>query len=344
MFDTKNPLATIIVGSGFLVTVNSGIIVLAGVPITVPQTIVNLTANATNFIHVTSGGILAVNTSGFPSDCLPISKVVCSPTSITGITDSRPDFIIPSSGGGSGSTTLSFGSINIPITNPLYPKAYAINTAAGDVDLYTVPTGRMALAVDMIVTNPTGAGGTLSCLSEVKVSGVYHTFDFICTVLAAGSFGRSQSMAPFLLRAGETLAVNANRLGGSVWASVIEFDATANISDARLFSLSAGTNTLFTVPVGKTVQFVGFPSALNLPQSGFIWYWNNSGGIRTVTMNAVPSGGSVTVNNEIQSSTSSPQQMIQQQFYGGLAPGDFINVSTDASTATQVAWVIYTTQ
>ncbi len=254
----------------------------------------------------------------------------------------------PVSGGGvgTGSTTLSFGAINIPISNPLYPKAYSISMASsGNNDLYTVPTNRLALVVDTLLTNPTGNTGTITCLAAAKVGGVYHTFDFISNALAVGSAGRSQSQAPFLLHAGETYAVNTDRAGGSVWASIIEFDATANINDARLFSLSAGNNTLFTVPVGKTVQFVGFPSALNLPQSGFVWYWNASLGIRTVSINAVPSGGSPSNANQIVAPSSiADKQMVQQQFYGGLNPGDFINVNTDAGTATQTAWVIYTQQ
>jgi hypothetical protein len=36
--------------------------------------------------------------------------------------------------------------------------------------------------------------------------------------------------------------------------------------------------------------------------------------------------------------------MVQQTFYGGLNPGDFINVNVDAATATQTAYVIYTQQ
>lgn len=249
-------------------------------------------------------------------------------------------------GGGAASTTLSFGAVNIPISNPLYPKAYSIGMAAsGNNDLYTVPSNRLALVVDVLLTNPTGNTGTITCLAAAKVGGVYHTFDFISNALAVGSAGRSQSLAPFLLHAGEGFAVNTDRAGGSVWASIIEFDATANINDSRLFTLASGDNTVFTVPAGKTVQFVGFPSGLSLPQSGWVWYWNATGGIRTVSMNAVPSGGSPSAANTIAASASIPdRQMVQQQFYGGLNPGDFINVHTDSALATQTAWVIYTQQ
>lgn len=139
--------------------------------------------------------------------------------------------------------------------------------------------------------------------------------------------------------------MNTDRAGGSVWASIIEFDATANINDSRLFTLASGDNTIFTVPVGKTVQFIGFPSALNLPQTGWVWYWNATGGIRTISINAVPSGSSPSAANQIATASSiSDRRMMQQQFYGGLNPGDFINVHTDSAATTQTAWVIYTQQ
>lgn len=97
MLDTKNPLAPITVGSGFIVTVNPANVLNNGVPINIPSTIVSLTPSATNFIHITSGGSLTVNTSGFPAGCLPIAQVTCSSTSVTGIVDSRPDFYLASS-------------------------------------------------------------------------------------------------------------------------------------------------------------------------------------------------------------------------------------------------------
>ena len=96
MLDTKNPLAPITVGSGFIVTVNPANVLNNGAPTNIPSTIVSLTPSATNFIHITSGGSLTVNTSGFPAGCLPIATVTCSSTSVTSVADSRPDFYIVS--------------------------------------------------------------------------------------------------------------------------------------------------------------------------------------------------------------------------------------------------------
>ncbi len=107
--------------------------------------------------------------------------------------------------------------------------------------------------------------------------------------------------------------------------------------------MSAGANTLFTVPAGKTVTLIGFPSALNLIDANWIWYWNNSGLARTVAVNIVPSGSSPANANAIFNAGSiGNQQMNQVEFMGTLNPGDFININTDAATTTQTAWVIYT--
>src|SRR5215469_2809208 len=255
----------------------------------------------------------------------------------------------PSAGGGGGGTPISvpFGSVNVAVSNPKYPAVSGLNMASGNVDLYTVPAGRLALATNVIVTNPTGAPAHLTSLSEVKVSGSYHTFDFVANNILAGTTA-SVSMVPFLLHAGESFSLNNSIAGGSAWVAIIEFDSTANIADSRLFSLSAGNNTLFTVPAGKTVSFIGFPSAFNQPGSGYVYYWNNSGATRTIFFNLVPSGGSPNNNNQVFPTnlvnTVAAQSQSFNTLFGNMAPGDFINLNTDAATAEQVAWVIYTQQ
>jgi hypothetical protein len=253
------------------------------------------------------------------------------------------------SAAGSGGTSIAvpFGSVNVAVNNPKYPPVSSLNMASGNVDLYTVPAGRLALALNVIVTLPTGAAGPLTVLSEVKVSGSYHTFDFVANGVFSGQTA-SQEMVPFLLHAGESFSLNNSIAGGSAWAAIVEFDNTANIADSRLFSLSAGNNTLFTVPAGKTVTFMGFLTGFNQIGTGYVFYWNNSGATRTIFFNLVPSGGSPNNNNEVFPTTGLPTVATLQQssntIFGNMAPGDFINLNTDAATTEQVAWVIYTQQ
>lgn len=250
----------------------------------------------------------------------------------------------PQSSGNNGFPySLAFGGLQVGISNPKFPACYNVaGLAAGDTDLYTCPAGRKALFIDALFTNPTGNANSPIMLAEVKVSGVYHTFDFVAQGEPAGTWGKSNAVQPFLLAAGETLAVHCSSSGNSIWPFIIEFDASAQIFDARLFSLNAGNNTLFTVPAGKTIILGNFPGATQNPYRGRIWYWNASGGARNISLNVVPNGGSVAAANQINCTTgignNNPVQCI---FYGGLNPGDFINVNTDANTASQMAYLIY---
>jgi len=247
-------------------------------------------------------------------------------------------------GGGSSNSVISMGAVSVPITNPKFPVAYSINTPAGDTDLYTVPANRKALVIEVVFTNPAGNSGSVSCDAEVKIAGVYHRFDFATLGATVGTYASINSVAPFLLAAGETFAVNTDHAGLTVWPYIVEFDSSVPIFDARLLSLNAGNNTLFTVPANKTISFIAFPSSFNYPLQGHVWYYNLSGTNRTVQINAVPSGGSPGVGNAIFNAAVTQRQMAQPILYGGLAPGDFLNVNTDANTATQMAWVIYVLQ
>lgn len=246
--------------------------------------------------------------------------------------------------GGSSNFVISMGAVSVPITDPKFPVAYSINTPLGDTDLYTVPANRKALVIEVVFTNPAGNSGSVSCDAEVKIAGVYHRFDFATLGATVGTYASVNSVAPFLLAAGETFAVNTDHAGLTVWPYIVEFDSSVPIFDARLLSLNAGNNTLFTVPANKTVSFVAFPSAFNYPLQGHVWYYNLSGSNRTVQINAVPNGGSPGVGNAIFNGAVTQRQMAQPILYGGLAPGDFINVNTDVNTATQMAWVIYVLQ
>jgi hypothetical protein len=202
----------------------------------------------------------------------------------------------------------------------------------------------LAIVIDVTFTNPTGNASNVACDAEAKISGVYRHFDFVAINSIPGTFGSTSALAPFLLHAGETFSVNTNNAGLSVWPYIVEFDASTPIADARLLSFSAGNNTVFTVPAGKTISFGGMPSSSTGPMRGKVWYFNLSGATRTVQINVVPSGGSPAVGNAIFNGGINSDAMAQPLMYGGLAPGDFINVNVDASTASQIAWVIYTTQ
>lgn len=239
--------------------------------------------------------------------------------------------------------TLFVGGVQVPVNNVKFPSCYGVNLSAGNHDLYTVPSGKMALVIDVTSTVPAGNPTSVTGLSEAKISGTYHPFDFFALGQAAGHYGEQRSLAPFLLRAGEIFAVNTDHSGLTAWPFIVEFDSVANITDTRLLSLSSGNNTLFTMPGGKTVAFVGMPSGLDLPGAGRVWYYNGTLADRTIQANLVPASGSPSLNNAIFNGAVPSGQMVQAVLYGGLAPGDTININTDSSASGQIAWIVYTT-
>lgn len=248
--------------------------------------------------------------------------------------------------GSSGSTTLTFGVLGIPVTNAkIISTAYSINTASGDVDLYTAPAGKKALVYEVTYTNPTGNGFTVAAFAEFKSGGTYTQFDFIATGATAGTIGTTALLVPMLLNPGESFSVNTNNTGLSIWPFIVEFDSAANINVARVSSFSVGDNTVLTLPSSgfQPISNVEGVSA-GSPLKGSLYYFNKSGIARTIGWNLVPSGGTPANSNQIRSGTSvnSPSVLLTT-FYGGLKAGDFLSINTDANTAGQIAWLIYQT-
>jgi len=336
----QNPLAPIIVGGGFVITINAGIVIVGTTPTLIPQTVLSLTPSASNFIFINSSGNLSINTSGFTSGCLPIATIVTDALGIHTITDNRPDFTLP----GGTVSTITMGTIGLPVTNlKVISTANVINLPSGTTDLYTCPTGKKALVVETTFTNPTGNAFTVQCFAQYKVNGVYTTFDFVSNAPAPGTIGSTSLLVPMLLNAGESFAVNANNTGLSLWSYILEFDSSANINVARLGTFSSGDNTLFINPSNGLQLMANVEGvAAGSPLKGTIYYFNNTGISRTIGMNLVPAGGSTNVNNQIRSGTSvtSPSMLITT-YYGGLKQNDFININTDSNAAGQHAFVVY---
>jgi hypothetical protein len=226
--------------------------------------------------------------------------------------------------------------------NPTFPKAYILNTASGNNDVYTVPANRSALVISLVAAN-FGANNP-TYFPQIKSGGTYYQIAASASVGATPQNAVIFALSPFLLAAGEILSLNASAIGMSAWFSVIEFDsATTNITRGFITSLANGNNTLYTVPAGKTARVmprIGPATAANV-LSGAPSVMNLSGGALTYIFYAVPNAGATGVTNEFSTTTAVASGSLASGIHdGNLGAGDFFVVNTSGGGATQTAWVV----
>lgn len=242
---------------------------------------------------------------------------------------------------------LVLGTSAGSVINPSFPVVRNLSLPAGDQVLYTVPTGKKALVVDVWVTNPTAGGITYF----TKLTTPNGTFQIGAgkTEGAAGighNYGSNGSNSiPIVMNAAEVLTINSSALGLSAWLSVIEFDASSALSRWDIQTWVNGNNVLYTHPAGKTVVFGSISgTAINNPvetMTGFAIF-NASGSTRTyVGPYIVPAAGSPTTSNQFGGSNALISgQGFFKFFPGGLATGDTIVITTsDANNTGQIAWI-----
>lgn len=226
--------------------------------------------------------------------------------------------------------------------NPTFPKAYVNNSANGNNDVYTVPANRAAIVFGLTVAN--FGPNNPNYYTQFKSGGTYYQWTAAAAAGATPSNSANIGVAVFMLAAGEILSLHTDAIGMSAWYTVIEFDsATTNITRGFITSLSNGSNTLYTVPAGKTARVmpkIGVGTAANLLFGGILVF-NSSGGTITYTFYAVPSGGSTGVTNELAVLTTVANLTLNTAFIsGGMSAGDFLVVNASAGTATQTAMVV----
>jgi len=237
-----------------------------------------------------------------------------------------------------GGTTA--GTVSAPfyayMTNISYPAAYAISMGAGDTDLYTVPVGRKAYVIDLMTTN--GTAGPINEYPEVKLGGSYYPI-FQQNTNNAHTYGSNTGCGIIVLSAGEKASIHTNGAGLSAWFKITEFDDSSPLKRADIKSFSPGDNVLYTVPVGKTVEFQNGRTSIT-PLSAQYKYLNFSGAPRTINVYHVPFGGSPSTANQTDTATVADTTFRFDLVYS-LLPGDFLDVNVDAGTATQYCWVNY---
>jgi len=252
--------------------------------------------------------------------------------------------------------TLSAQRIQNSINNPLsslgslnlsggVPKnIFVSHITSGNVDLYTPAAGKRALVSNFTVYND--SAGTPTGYPEVKVSATYYPLASVAATIAANT--TSNIVFGLILDSTTTLAFNAGTTAViNVWASIIEYDATVPVFSKYVAGLASGNNTIYTVTSGRTGCLLSTTSSNKDAAFGLntgaksVGYFNGSGGSRTITVNLVPSGGSVATTNLFGFSISTGNNALYAGAVGSacLSAGDFVNIATDANTATQFAWV-----
>lgn len=224
---------------------------------------------------------------------------------------------------------LTFGGVNL--ISAIFVRATVQNSGSGDVDLYTAPAGSRAFVSNVSLFN--GNGSTAAVFEEIKISGTYFR------LTPNGSFGTGTSgtaNAGIILEPGDSISLNTSVANINAWAWVVQYASTVPVYCPRLTAFVNGDATLYTVPAGKTAASLASGSLIpNLNMS----YANGSGGARTISENAVNSGGSPGGTNQIVSSASVNDKTVRILAAVTLSAGDFLSINSDANTAGQFAWV-----
>lgn len=222
------------------------------------------------------------------------------------------------------------------LTDIKYPAVFSSNVAVGDTDLYTVPAGKKAIATALSVYN--ASGSTIVYFLQIKVSSTYYRAGTNISLTTTSQTSNVGISLP-ILEAGESFSINTDVQGLNVWLKVVEYDDDVPIKSYRILSLANGDNTLMTVPALKT-SFILAANRLAYTNGASIAYVNDSGGSRTITAYAVPSGGAAGTTNQVEVAGAVGDDTLQSiNFNGNLSSGDTLVVNTNSGTTVQSAWV-----
>lgn len=202
--------------------------------------------------------------------------------------------------------------------------------ASGTVDIYTVPTGRRAIATATGGYNPTA--GTITIIPKAKIGGTYYQFTTATSATTLTQYSVSFN-GFFVFEAGESFSVTTSAANLNLWARITEFDATTSLYSPRLLTMTTGANVLYTVPTGKSALITGG----NYSAMGIMATFNSTGATQTYTPYNVVSGNTVGTTYQtgpaLAVTTGTSGQF--STAYGGMNAGDFISINASSSTAGQ---------
>ena len=230
------------------------------------------------------------------------------------------------------------------LRNPKCVKAFSAGLATGDTDLYTCPASRRAIVGSYAQYNNSGVGAIVS-FGEVKHSGTYYR---VSNNGNSNNGAGARMLCSVLIEAGDIFALNTITNNGlNVVVSILEFDASSQLTQGQLFGLNTGDNTLYTCPANTTAVLVG---PLNSGQMAFPGQGTTCGDFvadgtnRNVYANVVASGDTPSTSNKISAATlATANTRIPFGVPGTtLSAGDYVSINVDVGDAAQYAtcWVV----
>jgi hypothetical protein len=241
-------------------------------------------------------------------------------------------------GGGGGSATEAVSPGQIPLTGVKYVSGYIGNMSTGDNIMYTAPAGKRAMINAYNVFNANASARNFYPIW--RIGGVNYKFSGVLAV-SAGAMNQVATSVNIILEPGESFGINVTGSDVNAWARIVEYDDFTPIYAAKkVGSWSSGDNTIYTVPTGKNailIDGVGMV-AQNVTSMN---YYNLSGGSRTIQWHSVPNGGSPSATTRVSGSVAVGNDTRSTQVMShSLNSGDFIVLNTNATTNTQLAWVM----
>jgi hypothetical protein len=320
-------------------------------------------AQAVGYVLAVNGNIVSVSLLAGFSDFAQISGVAqiaqggtgaasgsAAQHNIFGTQAANVIYAGPSSGPSAFPSFRLLTAADVPSFNVLTPAGTTVSgskflsliqnfSATGNSDIYTCPANKRAIITEITVfNNHATISSTMAAM--LKIGGVYYPATASTSILAQSTGSRSVT---YILEAGETIAVNMTQQPFNVVVSGFEFDNTSNIRSAKRLtpSLTAGDNTFYTVPLGKTALVLNNTLTMCSGTQGTLTAGNNSGGNITYHFNVVPNGGTPGTTNQmsapvtVSTGTGSSQSLTSFS----MAAGDFISVNLSAGTSDQIAFV-----
>lgn len=203
--------------------------------------------------------------------------------------------------------------------------------ATGQNDIYTVPSGKIALIGRARFYNNNGSNATVS--TALKIAGTYYrqTGNATCSANAATSASPA-IVAP----SGSTFAVATSLTSVNAWLDILELDAECGIIPIAATSFSSGDNVIYTCPPRKSATLVDLNSFGQVLIGGGLRYVNNSGGSATFKFYQVNSGDSTSTSNLIAGAQSATNDSVNNgTSVSTMSAGDQIVLNTSVATAGQ---------